>query len=383
MIADLQSEIMNLLSRVSELPQRPQHEDCPSSDSAPFVVVLINGNENMLMEEHVKGGAEGGKKAARRFHDHLMEYLTQKRVFENDWRLIIKFYASMSNLGTAYIRSGVIHDIGTWRRFIGGFNDAYDFCYFVDAGDDEATAQSKIQSQLESFFDHDECRHTVLIGSSDGSYTGFLRQYSKADDVCGRLMLVEAIPSVGEFSELAGRFLPREKEDLFGSETENHFTPPPSPTKPFDLDFDRIPASLLPGPKPKALPKRLPPPRNVCSPPINPARNPTKSPPTHNGLLSQSQTRSPTRKPPAQPQYIISAHRSPVENTSNIVPLVSQASPRNQIQLVRRKPLASVQPRAPQARLPRPEHATFFNAQGQRIDPRSYANVYTQRYLQC
>ncbi|KAK5937151.1 hypothetical protein PMZ80_010692 [Knufia obscura] len=381
-IANLQSEIMDLLGRVSDYPQRPQHEHDPGYDSTPFVVVLIEGEENMLMEEHIKEGVEGGKKAATKFYDHLMEYLTQRKVFENDWRLIIKFYASMSNFGTSYIKSGVVDDIGTWRRFIDGFNDAFEFCYFVDAGDNQATAESKMQSQLELFFGHTDCQHTVLIGSSDGSYTGFLRQYSKADDICGWLTLIEAIPSVGEFQELAGKFLPKEKESLFRNEIVDHFTPPASPTRPFDASLEGIPASLLPGPKPKPLPLRSPPHRRPASPPTSPVGSPTRKP-QHHRVRSppQSPVKCITRKPP-QIQCPVSPHRSPVKSATRR-PLAHPPPPWNQIQLVRRKPLATVQPRTQQAKLPRPKHATFFNAKGQRIDPRSYANVYTERYLQC
>jgi len=381
-IANLQSDIMTLLSNVPEYPQRPQDQHDSACDSTPFVVVLINGHENMLMEEDVMDGAEGGKKAARKFHNHLMEYLTRRKVFENDWKLIIKFYASMNKLGTTYIKSGIIDDIGTWRRFIGGFNEAYEFCYFIDAGDDQATAQGNVQDQLELFFDHEDCRHTVLVGASDGSYTGFLRQYSEADDVVGRFTLVEAIPSIGEFQELAGRFLPQGKEDLFGNEIDKHFTPPPTPTKPFDVSLEGIPTSLLPGPKSLPItPTRPPRSLHPFTPPASPVSCPINGPPYHHTIpLPQSPVESPIGRL-SQPQYI-SPRRSPVKNGARR-PLIHQASQWNQVQLVRPKPLASIQPRTPQARLLRPKHATFFNAQGQRIDPREYANMYTQRYLQC
>jgi len=378
-IHSLQSDIMALLSRISECPQRQQDEHGSACDNAPFVVVLIDGSESMLTEEHVKDGVEGGKKAAREFHDHLMEYLTRRNIFENDWKLIIKIYASMDKLGTAYIRSGVINDIDAWRRFIKGFNEAHESCSFIDAGDDPARAQSNVQDQKALFFDHEDCQHTVLIGALGDSCTGLLRQYSNADKVYGRLIFVEAIPSAGDLQELVGSVLPTEKKVLFGIEIDNHITPPATQMTHVNTISKEISNSLLPGSV--SLPI-IPLPQHLFTPPASPVSCSTPEAPCHHIVpLLQSPYKSPVQEL-SQPQYSVSPRRSPVKHGAKR-PVTPEATPRHQAHLVRRKPLASIQPRALQAKPDPPRRATFFNSQGQRIDPRAYATMYTQRYLQC
>lgn len=379
MIQSLQSDIMALLSRISECPQLQQDEHGSACDNAPFVVVLIDGNESMLTEEHVKDGVEGGKKAARKLHDHLMEYLTRKSIFENDWKLIIKIYASMDKLGTAYIRSGVIDDIDEWRRFIKGFSEAYEPCSFIDTGDDPTTAQSNVQDQVALFFDHEDCQHTVLIGALGDSYTGLLRQYSNTDNVYGRLILVEAIPSASDLQRLVGRVLPTEKKILFGNEIDNQITPPATPTTHVNTISKEIPNSLLPSSVSLPIIPLL---QHLLTPPASPVSCSTTEANCHHIVpLLQSPYKSPIQEL-SQPQYSVSPRRSPVKHGAKR-PLTPEPTPRHQSQLVRRKPLASIQPRAPQAKPDPLRRATFFNAQGQRIDPRAYATMYTQRYLQC
>lgn len=306
---------------------------------------------SQLLNEHVKAGKEGGAEAAKRFHDYLIAHLMERNVFENPWRLIVKFYASMSDLGTIYLKSGVIDHLSTWRDFIEGFNNTVPLSYFVDAGDVQCATDNVIQDQLELFFGHPNCQHTILIGSADGSYTGFLRQYSREDGFCGSMTMVEAIPFPGEFHELAHRFLPAENDKLFVS--KDPYTPSPSPRK-THRRLSSVPTMLRPGvrPKPRIAPLRM--------------EAPLPPPP----IYDQYRTPSPTRK-------------TSVPQTSPTASPTSRTAPRSQPQLVRRKPLAALQqPRTPQFRMPRSKQLNaFFDSKGQRIDSGSYVNMYTARYL--
>lgn len=172
-----------------------------------------------------------------------MQYLIERQVFRSHWRLIIKFYASMSSLGTQYLKSDTISNLETWRDFINGFNDEYPLCYFIDAGADQETVEHKIRNQLALFFGHHDCQHTVLIGTPDGCYTGFLRQYMKSDDLCGRITVVEAIPFPGEVHDLSSRFLPPQKDSLFPIPTGTSFRVPPASLKQVEVTLTAMPSS--------------------------------------------------------------------------------------------------------------------------------------------
>lgn len=260
----------------------------------------------------------------------------------------------MSELGTTYLKSGIIENLSTWRSFINGFNNEMAFSHFVDAGDEPCSTDHKVREQLEVFFGHPDCQHTILIGSADGSYTGFLSQYSRGDDLCGNMTLVEAIPFPGEFRELASRFLPAEKDELFPS--KDPYTPSPSPRK-THRRLSSVPIMLRPGAKPR--PK----------PPASPRRMQAPLPPPP--VYDQYRTPSPTRKTRL------------LQSSPTKTPM-SQRAPKSQPQLVRRKPLAALQqPRTPQVRPGRSKQINaFFDSRGQRIDSGSYVNMYTQRYLE-
>lgn len=273
--------------------------------------------------------------------------MTHQKVFEYTWRLIVKFYGSMSELGTTYLKDGIIDNLSTWRAFIDGFNSAHSLCCFVDARNDEPALQQTIRAQIELCFGHQNWQHTILVASNDNSYTGFLRHYEKGDEICGRLTIIEAIPFPGEFKELASRFLPDKKDLLFDDKDclpltrYSTVSPPNSPTTP--TSAARAPSLFGPDLKPMSSPRT----------------SPSKSSPK----LAQSTPRL-RALPPRRSQAVRPVH------------FLSQGH------LVKRKPLANIQPRALQTRLPRPKNV-FFNSNGQRIDFNSYVHMYTERYLQC
>lgn len=175
--------------------------------------------------------------------------------------------------------------------------------------------------QLSLFFSHCNCKHTVLVGSANDAYAGFLRQYTKIDDMCGRITLVEAIPFPGAFRELANKFLPNGKEGLFGKGDADQFSLQPRST--IKSKIESLPESLRPGPV--------------------------------------------KLRSPAMPVTPTPFNRLPVLRT--LLPSHGE--------VVHRKPLAITQ-----TRLPRPRNA-FFNSQGQRIDSKAYVSTYAERYLQC
>lgn len=274
--------------------------------------------------------------------------MTDRKVFENTWRLIVKFYGSMSDLGTMYLNTGIIDTLSTWRDFIDGFNTAHSLCCFVDAGDDDEAVQQTVRNQIELCFGHDNCEHTILVASDDDTYTGFFRHYEKEDRVCGRLTIIEAIPFPGEFDVLASRFLPRQKDLLFDDRDLlpmtrcSTATPPSSPVTP--KSDNRATSLFRPGLKFMS-----------SSPPSSPPS------PSLEITLSAPRLRA---LPPQIPQTV-----KPVQ-------FLSQGN------LIKRKPLMSAQARVVQGRLPR-NKSVFFNSNGQRIDSNSYAHMYTERYLQC
>lgn len=239
-----------------------------------------------------------------------------------------------------------------WKHFIEGFNNTLPFSYFIDTPDEQDTAHDVVQQQLELFFGHQYCQHTILVGSENGSYAGFLRQYRRNDQVYGSMTMVEAIPFPGEFQELASKFLPVDKDELFVGRDPD--TPSPSPRKTLRR-LSSVPTTLRPCNRPKStvLSHRMQAP--LLPPPV----------------CDQYRTPSPTRK-------------TRVLQTSLTKSPAMHGSPKSQPQVVRRKPLAALQqPRTPQSKTRRPKQMNaFFDSRGQRIGSGSYVNMYTQRYLE-
>jgi len=98
--------------------------------------------------------------------------------------------------------------------------------------------------QLSIFFNHCNCKHTVLVSSPSDSYAGFLRQFVKTDDMCGRITFIEAIPFPGSFHELSKKFSPSDKKGLFG--TDNDHRPLPQAKRSARPKLNGLPGTLRP-----------------------------------------------------------------------------------------------------------------------------------------
>lgn len=290
----------------------------------------------------------------------------------------------MGKLGTVYLKEGLLKELATWRQFIDGFNNAFPYSYFIDAGDEEDQVRGKIQgglfqslwskadkrpAQIKLFFNQPNCKHTVLISSAEDIFTGFIRQYTANDDVCGQITFIEAIPFPGAFEELANHFIPAEKEGLFGNNESNRPLLPLRPLiKPTPICLQGSSESRNEKLDPSARPltptsARL----QYCTKHTNQSTSSTTLPPTPTDL--QDSTRPRNKKLDSS-----SAPVTPTPATRSRIPVTFLSG---HGQVIRRKPLAQIE-----NQLPSPRNACF-NSKGQRIDCMVYQSTCSERYLQC
>lgn len=225
----------------------------------------------------------------------------------------------------------------------------------------------------------------MLVGSQDGSYTGFLRQYMKSDELCGRITVVEAIPFPGEFFDLSSRFLPPRKDGLFPSpQILASCTPPTIPKRSVSLPLR--PASNTTNTTdtttticPSSPPSPTPSPKKVFDAAVSrlqPTQAEPQTKPRPQPQLELSKAKPPTTRSFSNPSHLSSTPTRKPFTTPDRFPRTAQ-TPQSEGHSIRRKPLAETQ-----TRLPRPRN-TFFDSKGQRVDSKAYVSMYTQRYLQC
>ena len=128
----------------------------PEQNRAPFIIVLVDGDNMMFNQAYLRDGANGGMRAAAALHDAVAEWAAANVVdCDADVKVVVRVYASVKSLADAYIRSGVVTSPTQVEEFSRGFTRGNALFDFVDLGygkggadaDDKLAGKSHVRSQ--------------------------------------------------------------------------------------------------------------------------------------------------------------------------------------------------------------------------------------------
>ncbi|KAK4543212.1 hypothetical protein LTR36_005762 [Oleoguttula mirabilis] len=174
--------------------------------SAPFVLVLIDGDSAPFNDSYVKAGVDGGRRAARDLKAALESYLKEYSGYQPHWSIVVRNYIKMTGLVRTYTRAQIVSDPGTVHAFFRGFNEVHPLFEFIDGGNDREAVDTKVQKNFELFANNEHCKHIVLAASSDTGYICFLRPFEPSHGVNAAVTLVESTPFPSAFAETAAKF---------------------------------------------------------------------------------------------------------------------------------------------------------------------------------
>lgn len=96
-------------------------------------------------DQYVQNGGVGGHEAARSLKAKIYTFLKSKGTFQPHWKILVKLYANITELGQTYVRYGLLRDFSTWIEFIQAFNKEDPLFEYIDAGNDSQAADSCVK----------------------------------------------------------------------------------------------------------------------------------------------------------------------------------------------------------------------------------------------
>ncbi|KAH0345274.1 hypothetical protein KCU81_g4401, partial [Aureobasidium melanogenum] len=115
-------------------------------DKNPFVLVLIDADGYVFEDSLIKGGAEGGIRAANILHDTIQDRLSRRGHEYENCKVMVRAYTNLAGLSKTLARAGLVgHEARSLSPFCSNFTRAHDLFDFVDAGDKKENADNKIQ----------------------------------------------------------------------------------------------------------------------------------------------------------------------------------------------------------------------------------------------
>lgn len=139
----------------------------------PFVLVLIDGDGYIFDEKFIKGGSEGGSRAAKQLNDAVKSSLRRKEL--EGCEVMVRVFANLATL-SRYLHKNSL--CGAENRslssFAAGFNRSYGMADFVDAGELKENADFKIRAMLRFYADNTQCKHVFFAACHDVGYVSDL-----------------------------------------------------------------------------------------------------------------------------------------------------------------------------------------------------------------
>ena len=114
-----------------------------SSESAPFALVLMDGDGYIFDEILIQQGKTGGEKAAHHFHKNVQHYfrsqqtpgvLHEKFDGANNWRIVVKIYMNLDGLAKTLHKAGLITNSSLMQDFAIGFSRCQPLFEIIDVG---------------------------------------------------------------------------------------------------------------------------------------------------------------------------------------------------------------------------------------------------------
>ncbi|KIW34987.1 uncharacterized protein PV07_01714 [Cladophialophora immunda] len=171
-------------------------------DRNAFIMVLIDGDNMYFLTELVKKGAVGGDEAAKLLRQAVFEYLRHDNNFKHDYKIVIRVYANLKGLSKFYSDMNILPSATSFNQFVLGFNKAHPLCDFMDAGNHEEAADTKLKEHINLYIHNVHCKTLLFGGSSDNTYASFLSSFLIDMDIASRIRLIKGRPFSAEFSSI-------------------------------------------------------------------------------------------------------------------------------------------------------------------------------------
>lgn len=162
--------------------------------------MFCHTDQQQFEDSLIKGGAEGGVRAANLLHDTIRDRLSRRgREYEN-CKVMVRAYTNLAGLSKTLARAGLIgHEARSLSPFCSNFTRAQDLFDFVDAGDKKENADNKIREMFRLFVENNQCRHIFFAGCHDTGYLNLLTPYIGKND---KITLLRGSSFSPEFSRL-------------------------------------------------------------------------------------------------------------------------------------------------------------------------------------
>ncbi|CAG9944330.1 unnamed protein product [Clonostachys rosea f. rosea IK726] len=178
--------------------------------SNPYIAILIDGDGLIFQDKFVKGGVEGGKKAAQALRDAVAEQC-------NEMEISAKVVTSIRTLSKALIQDGVIEHWAELKDFTLGFTQSQPSFEFIDVGCDRESAETKIKETTKWHLQNLNCQQVLLGISHEASYAPFLNNILQNELSRQRVTVLEGVPTVKELVATRVNVF-RMKHDIFRSD---------------------------------------------------------------------------------------------------------------------------------------------------------------------
>jgi hypothetical protein len=180
------------------------HFDACSRECQPATDVRsgswIHTDKQQFEDSLIKGGAEGGVRAANLLHDTMRDRLSRRGREYEKCKIIVRAYTNLAGLSKTLARAGLIgHEARSLSPFCSNFTRAQDLFDFLDAGDKKENADNKIREMFRLFVENNQCKHTFFAGCHDTGYLNLLTPYIGKND---KITLVRGSAFSPEFSRL-------------------------------------------------------------------------------------------------------------------------------------------------------------------------------------
>jgi len=191
--------------RIGESEKTIQHLQFERAGHA-FVLVLIDGDCLPFQDQLVRGGLDGGNRAARQLKQaiegHVKSSMPQAA---HHLQVIVRVYANFKGLDKTYRETGILSEPMSVDSFIRGFNMGDAMCDYTDAGNGKECADEKLKAMFKVYLSNVHCQQIFFGGTADGGYARLLGPYLENEAVRERITLLGGPPAAYELADVEAR----------------------------------------------------------------------------------------------------------------------------------------------------------------------------------
>ncbi|KAL8787852.1 MAG: hypothetical protein Q9195_007592 [Heterodermia aff. obscurata] len=160
-----------------------------SMETAPFVLVLIDGNAHTFVDSFFHQGAYGGAEAGSMLRNEVAAKIHQYAAGE-DWKIVTKLYVDFESLlnddkARTFSETGL-------RKFFGGFTQVELAFEAVDTGPGPKEAKLKMSEMLHLFASNVQCKHIFYACGPDAESLSALDTYRSNFIVSSSITLIKS-----------------------------------------------------------------------------------------------------------------------------------------------------------------------------------------------